>query len=77
MTYGQEFHLQPFQFRNLPPYVLGIVKGLELVPVAVVPNRFVLISQGVATVEPASNIRKLMEQIAEIIKKSGGNPVLN
>ena len=52
MTHGVEFKLRPFAFRELRPYVIGVVKGLLTVPVN--RNR---ISQGLVAVEPGKHVK--------------------
>jgi hypothetical protein len=77
MTYGVEFHLKPmFEYRELPPYVVGIVKGLELAPVPTQAGTFA-ISQGITAVEPAYHIRMLLDLIVRQIKEGGWHPVLD
>jgi hypothetical protein len=73
MVYGPEFHFNPFRFRELTPLVVGVVKGLELAPVKIPAGTF-LISQGVATVEPASHIRELLNEITDELRKAGFAP---
>lgn len=65
-TYGVEIETNPFRYRELPPYVVGVVKGLMLAPVA-----GQAISQGVAIIEPAFNLSALMRQVAEALKRGG------
>jgi len=72
MTYGPEFQFDPFRFRELPPYVIGVVKGLMLVPV-----NGQAISQGIAAVEPAKQVKQLMNVISEFLKAAGGKPGLD
>jgi len=74
MTYGPEFRFNPFAYRELQPQVLGIIKGLELAPVTISAGTF-LISQGIATVEPAMHIKKLMGNIVDLLQKQGQHPV--
>jgi hypothetical protein len=76
MTYGMEFEPGTIRQRNLPPFVIGIVKGLETVPVKTGLG-IVLISQGVATVEPASHLKELLSLIAEGLRRGGGDPALD
>ncbi len=76
MTYGMEFEPGSIRYRYLPPFVIGIVKGLETVPVKT-GFGVVLISQGVATVEPASHLKKLMSLIAEGLRRGGADPALD
>lgn len=71
LTHGFEFDTNPFRYRELPPYVVGVVKGLMLVPV-----NGALISQGVAIVEPAANLRALISQIATLLKNQGADVTL-
>jgi hypothetical protein len=56
-SHGVEFETDPFRYRELPPYLIGVVKGLMLAPV-----NGQLISQGVAVVEPGANLKTLMQQ---------------
>jgi hypothetical protein len=76
MTYGMEFEPGTIRQRILPPFVIGIVKGLETVPVKT-GFGIVLISQGVATLEPASHLKELLSLIAEGLRKGGADPVLD
>jgi hypothetical protein len=69
-AYGVEIETNPFRYRELPPYLIGVVKGLMLVPV-----NGQLISQGIAVVEPGGNLRALMVQIATALKAGGANVV--
>jgi hypothetical protein len=65
-AHGVEFETNPFRYRELPPYLLGVVKGLMLAPV-----NGQLISQGVAVIEPGANLKALMQQIATMLKSRG------
>ena len=76
MLYGPEFSFDPFRFRNLMPMVVGIVKGLQVAPVTIPVGTF-LISQGIATVEPASHIKMLLSAITDELRKAGNNPGLD
>jgi len=67
-TYGLEFRTDPFRFRQLPPFVVGVVKDLILAPT----DSGVVISQGVTVVEPASSLKALMKQVADALKAGGG-----
>lgn len=71
ITYGVEFHVSPFQYRELGPNVVGLVKGLTLAPVPVGQGNAVLIPQGAAGVEPAAHIKKLFQTIAAEYRKRG------
>lgn len=66
LTHGYEFRDNPFQYRHLPPLILGVVKGLLLAPVG--NNK---ISQDLAAVEPGANLKDLLGQIAERFRTSG------
>ncbi len=70
-THGIEFESNPFRYRQLPPYLVGVIKGLMLVPL---PNGQT-ISQGVAVMEPAGNIKAFMQQLAAALKSSGDDVV--
>ena len=72
LTHGTEFQTNPFRYRQLPPFVVEVVKGLMLAPV-----NGQLISQGVAVVEPSSNLKALLVKISAILKAGGGDPELN
>lgn len=65
-AHGVEFETNPFRYRELPPYLVGVVKGLMLAPV-----NGQLISQGVAVIEPGANLKALMRQIATMLKSEG------
>jgi hypothetical protein len=69
-THGVEFETDPFRYRSLPPVLIGVVKGLMLVPV-----NGQLISQGIAVIEPGENLRALMVQIAAMLKAGGADVV--
>lgn len=66
LTHGVEFETSPFRYRELPPYLIGVVKGLMLVPV-----HGQMISQGIAVIEPGENLRALVRQIAAALKAGG------
>jgi hypothetical protein len=76
MTYGFEFQAQPFRFRELEPDVIGIVKALEKAPVAD-GKQYAWISQGVAVVEPAANVKKLVISVLEFLRKKGADLEVN
>jgi hypothetical protein len=76
MTYGMEIRANPFQYRELAPMVIGIIKGAELAPIQTDAGIFA-ISQGIATVEPASHIKALVSAVADYIRKAGANPGLD
>jgi len=64
-THGME--VEPgLRYRELPPYLVGVVKGLMLAPVGDAK-----ISQGVAVIEPGGNVKALMKQIAILLKAQG------
>jgi hypothetical protein len=67
-----EFEPGTIRQRNLPPWVIGIVKALKVVPVPTDGGVFA-ISQGIATVEPASHVRELLSSIAAELRKEGAN----
>lgn len=67
-SHGVEFEMNPFRFRQLPPYLIGVVKGLMLAPA-----NGQLISQGVAVIEPGANLKALMQQIATMLKAQGAD----
>jgi hypothetical protein len=67
-TYGVEIETNPFRYRELPPYLVGVVKGLMLAP-AGDQN----ISQGVAIIEPATNLKTLMHDVGEALKRGGAD----
>ena len=69
-THGVEIETNPFRYRELPPYLVGVVKGLMLAPV-----NGQLISQGVAVIEPGANLKALMRQIATMLKSEGADVV--
>jgi len=78
VTYGFEFKL-PFQFRVLPPYLVGVVKALMTAPVKVGPNdgSIIAISQGIAIVEPAFSLKALVDQIVGALRSRGAKVDLN
>ncbi len=67
LTHGIEFRSDPFQYRELPPYLVGVVKGLMLVPI----GGGQVISQGIAVIEPGANLKALVVHIAAVLKTSG------
>jgi hypothetical protein len=67
-AYGVEIETNPFRYRELPPYLVGVVKGLMLVPA-----NGQMISQGIAVVEPGDNLKALMGQIVTVLKASGAD----
>jgi hypothetical protein len=69
-TYGVEVETNPFRYRELPPYLVGVVKGLMLAPV-----NGQMISQGIAVIEPGANLKALMGQIATMLKAGGAEVV--
>jgi hypothetical protein len=72
MVYGLEIKLNPLRYRDLPPLVFGVVKGLRLAPT---PGG--AISQGVAAVEPGYRLKELIKSIAEQLRKDGKDVLLN
>ncbi len=69
LTHGIEFETGPFRFRELPPYLVGVVKGLKVVPI----NNNQVISQGIAVIEPGENVKALVRQIAASLKAGGAD----
>jgi hypothetical protein len=69
-AHGVEFETNPFRFRDLPPYLVGVVKGLMLAPV-----NGQMISQGIAVIEPGENLKALMRQITGALKAGGADVV--
>ena len=69
-THGVEFETDPFRYRNLPPFLIGVVKGLMLVPV-----NGQMISQGIAVIEPGESLRALMVQVAATLKAGGADVI--
>jgi hypothetical protein len=65
-THGMEFVTNPFRYRELPPYLIGVVKALMLAPVG---NQ--AISFGTTVVEPGANVKTLMKEIARVLKSQG------
>jgi len=65
-AYGVEIETNPFRYRQLPPYVVGVVKGGLLAPV-----NGQMISQGVSVIEPATNLKALMRQVSASLKAGG------
>lgn len=60
---GVETATYPFRYRELQPFVLGIVKGIILKPVD-----GELIDARVAVLEPGENLKTLMQQVAKTLK---------
>jgi hypothetical protein len=69
-TYGVDFGTNPSRYRESPPYLVGVVKGLILVPV-----NGQWISQGIAVIEPSANLKALLRQIATMLKKKGAEVI--
>jgi hypothetical protein len=69
-AYGVEIETNPFRYRELPPFLVGVVKGLMLAPV-----NGQLISQGIAVIEPGENLKTLMQKIADQLKAEGADVV--
>lgn len=67
-TYGVEFDLDPFRYRVMGPYVVGVIKGMMLAPANGYP-----VSQGVAVIEPGPNLKDFMKQVRDELKTSGGD----
>jgi hypothetical protein len=66
MLLSPQFRVAPgnqFQFRNTPPFILGLIKGALKSPMGG--------SQGVAAVEPAEHLRQLLKSIADNLQKGG------
>lgn len=68
LAHGVEIEVNPLRYRELPPYLIGVVKAMMTAPVG--SQR---VSQGVAIIEPASNLRALMKDVAEALKRGGAN----
>ena len=68
LTHGFEFDTTPFRIRQLPPYVIGVMKALLLAPA-----NGGYISQDLAVIEPAANLRALIHDIALRLKDAGAN----
>lgn len=66
LTYGFELREKPFQFRQLAPYVVGVVKGGLLAPA-----RGQMIPQGMTAVEPADRLKDLMKELAARLRAGG------
>ena len=62
-AHGVVIATNPFQYRELRPFVLGVVKGLILKPV-----NGELIDARVAVIEPGKNLKTLMQQISNTLK---------
>ena len=67
ITHGIEFDTNPFRYRALPPYLVGVIKALLLAPIN--NNRW--ITQDVAVIEPAGNLQSLMHEIELKLKEAG------
>ncbi len=59
-AHGVVIATNPFRYRELQPFVLGVVKGLILKPVD-----GELFYAFVAIIEPGTNLRTLMQQVAK------------
>lgn len=76
------------QFRRIPPLIVGVLKGHPSAPAPIAdriatgeyiktPDKFALVSPGLALLEPSENLRQLMLSIASYIRANGGDVVLN
>jgi hypothetical protein len=65
-THGIEFRTNPFQYRELPTYLIGVVKAIMLAPVG---NQ--AISFGTTVIEPGASVKSLMREIANVLKAEG------
>jgi hypothetical protein len=72
LSHGIEFDTNPFRFRQLPPYMIGVIKALLLAPA----NES-WISQDLAVVEPGANLKALIREIASMLKNSGKDVDVN
>jgi hypothetical protein len=61
-AHGVVIATNPFQYRQLPPFVIGVVKGLVLEPVK---GQFIY--SRIAVIEPGKNLKALMQQVAETV----------
>jgi hypothetical protein len=68
LTHGIEFDTNPFRFRQLSPYLVGVIKALLLAPAN---NSW--ISQDLAVIEPAANLKVLISEIASKLKAAGND----
>ena len=66
---GLEVATYPFTYRELQPFVLGVVKGLILTPVK---DQF-LWARG-AVIEPGENLKTLIQQIAKTLQDANIEP---
>jgi hypothetical protein len=63
----------PFRYRELQPFVVGVVKGIILKPV-----EGELIDARVAVLEPGENLKTLMQQVANSLKDANiENPAMS
>ncbi len=63
---GPQFKItkdKQFQFRNIPPLILGVIKGALLSPIGG--------TQGIAAIEPSINLNELVKKISKILKDAG------
>jgi hypothetical protein len=67
-AHGIEFETNPFRYRELPPFIVGVVKGLMLAPAG---NQ--MISFGTTIVEPGANLKALIKEIARTSKLQGAD----
>jgi hypothetical protein len=67
-SHGIEFETNPVRFRQLSPYLIGVVKAMMLAPA-----NGQWISQGIAVIEPGVNLKALMQQIATMLKAQGAD----
>ena len=59
----------PFTYRELQPFVLGVVKGLILTPVK---DQFLWARA--AVIEPGENLKTLIQQIAKTLEDANIEP---
>jgi hypothetical protein len=65
-VFGSEVEANPFRVREVNPTIIGVIKALMLVPAGDAK-----ISQGVAVIEPAYNVKQMIQKAATILKNQG------
>jgi hypothetical protein len=71
-AHGVVIATNPFQYRQLSPFVVGVVKGLILKPV-----KGEFIYARIAVIEPGENLKTLMQQVANTVNDANSTATQN
>jgi len=74
LTYGEEIKSNPFRYRVLPPFLVGVVKDSLTYSL---PNTKQVMSQGLTAIEPGYKVKIFMDEIVKKLETSGAKPVVN